>query len=105
MNKHIKTLVGFKNGTKSVAKDCFYDLWDALDEILSAFKKIGFVIFAFMIWILSLALICILPLATWLRVKWERDAEIESKKAAQEYADQMTCLHNNRGINDQHLNR
>lgn len=97
MNKHLQTLVGFKNGTKEIFKDCFYDLWDAWDELLSAFKKIGFVVFVFAVWLFSLALICILPLATWLRLKWERDAEEKRKKAVQECMDRMTCLHNKRG--------
>ncbi|WP_180084856.1 hypothetical protein [Acinetobacter sp. YH12145] len=100
MNKHFQTLVGFKNGTKKIFKDCFYDLWDAWDELLSAFKKIGFVVFVFVVWLFGLALICILPLATWLRLKWERDAEEKRKKAVQECMDRMTCLHNKRGDND-----
>ena len=80
MNKHLKTLVGFKNGTKGIAKDGFYEIWDACDELLSALKKIGCVLFVFIVWLFGLALICILPLATWLRLKWEREHENAMKK-------------------------
>ncbi|WP_312158890.1 hypothetical protein [Acinetobacter sp.] len=105
MNKHIETLTGFKNGTKKIFRDCFYDLWDAWDELLSAFKKIGFVIFVFVVWLFSLALVCILPLATWLRLKWEREHEVAVEKAKREYMERITCLHNKRGDSDQHLTR
>ncbi len=98
MNKHLQTLVGFKNGTKKIAKDCFYDLWDAWDELFSAFKKIGFVVFAFAVWLFSLVLICILPLATWLRLKWEREANEAREKAKKELMERMGSV--KRGDND-----
>ena len=104
-NKHLKTLVGFKNGTKRMAKDCIYDLWEACDELLSAFKKIGYVLFVLVVWLFSLALVCILPLATWLRLKWERDHEAAVLRAKHEYMDSMTCLHQRDGVDDQHLTR
>lgn len=75
MNKHIETLIGFKSGTKKVFKDQFYDLWDAFDELISAFKKIGMFLFVLIIWLFALMLICILPLATWLRLKWEKEKQ------------------------------
>jgi len=105
MNKHLKTLVGFKNGTKGIAKDCINDLWDACDELLSAFKKLSYVILVFVVWLFSLALVCVLPLATWFRLKWEREHEVAVKKAKREYINGMTCLHQKDGADDQHLPR
>lgn len=105
MNKHLETLVSFKNGTKKIAKDGFYELWDAWDEILSAFKKISYVLFVFVVWLLSLVLICILPLATWLRLKWKREREVAMEKAKREYMERMTCLHQKDGANDINLTR
>lgn len=89
MNKHIETLIGFKSGTKKVFKDQFYDLWDAWDELVSAFKKIGMVVFTLIAWVFTLVLICFLPLATWLRLKWDRDYEIAVNKAKKDYMDRM----------------
>ncbi|TCB79357.1 hypothetical protein E0H89_03640 [Acinetobacter sp. ANC 3781] len=105
MNNHLKTLIGFKNGTKKIAKDSFYDLWDACDELISAFKTIGKVVFVLIIWLFSLVLVCILPLATWLRLKWEREHEAAVEKAEREYMERMTCLHQKDGANDINLTR
>lgn len=80
MNKHLETLVGFKKGSKKVFKDQLYELWDAWDDLVSAFKKIGMALFVLVIWIFSLLLICILPLATWLRMKWERERQEQYEK-------------------------
>ena len=87
MNKHIQTLIGFKNGSRKLATESFYDLWDAWDEIVSAFKKIGYVIFVLVMWFVALALICVLPLATWLRLRWERQYEAQVAKRKQEILD------------------
>lgn len=100
MNKHLETLVGFGKGTKKIFKDQFYELWDAWDELVSAFKKIGTALFTLIVWVFSLVLICILPLATWLRLKTERDYEIAVKKARRDYLDRMTCLHQKGGVDD-----
>lgn len=80
MNKHLETLVGFKKGSTKVFKDQFYELWDAWDDLVSAFKKIGMALFVLVIWIFSLLLICILPLATWLRLRWEKEREEQYQK-------------------------
>lgn len=93
MNKHLETLIGFKNGSKAVAKESFYELWDALDELVSAAKKIGKVLLIFVCWLFSLLLICFLPIATWLRLKWEREQDEAIKKAKRDYLEKMTCLH------------
>lgn len=80
MNKHLETLVGFKKGSAKVFKDQFYELWDAWDDLVSAFKKIGVALFVLVVWVFSLLLICILPLATWLRLKWEKEREEQYQK-------------------------
>lgn len=80
MNKHLQTLTGFKKGTKKIFKDQFYELWDAMDDLVGAFKKIGMAVFTLIVWIFSLLLICILPLATWLRLKWEKEHKEQYEK-------------------------
>lgn len=100
MNKHIETLVGFGKGTKKIYKDAFYDLWDAWDEIVSALKKIGLIIFNLIAWLFALLLICFLPLATWFRLKVERDHEIAVEKAKEDYMERMTYLHQKGGEDD-----
>lgn len=97
MNKNLETLVGFKRGTQKIFRDQFYDLWDAWDELVSAFKKIGMALFILVIWIFSLLLVCILPLATWLRLKWEQEHKQAIEKAKKDYMDRMTCLHQKGG--------
>lgn len=93
MNKHIQTLISFKNGSKTLAKESFYELWDALDSLVSAGKKIGKVLLVFVCWLFGLLLICLLPLATWLRLKWRREQDEAIKKAKSDYWEKMTCLH------------
>lgn len=93
MNKHLKTLICFKDGSKALAKESFYELWDALDSLVSAGKKIGKVLLVLVCWLFGLLLICLLPLATWLRLKWEREQDEAIKKAKLDYLEQMTCLH------------
>lgn len=87
MNKHVKTLVGFKNGTKKLAKESFYDLWDAWDLLVDAFKKIGYVFFVLLMWIVALALIFALPIATWLRIRWESQYNAQVAKRKKEIQD------------------
>ncbi len=77
MNKHIETLMGFKKGSKKIWKEQFYELWNAFDELVSAFKKIGYAFFVLLVWIFSLCIIIFLPIATYLRIKWQKQAEVE----------------------------
>lgn len=80
MNKHLETLIRFGKGTKKIFKDQFYELWDAWDDLVSAFKKIGVALFTLVVWLFSLVLIFILPLATWLRLKWEKENKEQYEK-------------------------
>lgn len=90
VNKHIETLVGFKAGTKKQAKEAFYTLWDVWDDLVSAFKKIGWVLWVFVWWLISLLLICCcLPLATYLRLKFEKQNQIALEKVREAYCRKM----------------
>lgn len=95
MNKHIETLIGFKMGTTKLAKEAFYELWDAWDDLVSAFKKIGKVLFIFIMFLVSLMLICCLPLATYLRLRWKKQNQIANEKALRKYQEQMSPVKRN----------
>lgn len=95
MNKHLETLVGFKNGTKKIAKEQFYELWDAWDHLVEVIKKISYALFVLVVWFVSLALICILPLATHIRLKWEKQYQEEYEAEVKRVKDSYTSL--NRG--------
>lgn len=98
MNKHIKTLVGFKNGTKTIFSDMWCDVLDALDDLWGVAKVFAKAIFVLIVWFLSLLLILVLPLATYLRIKWEREAKEENEKARKELMERMGPV--KRGAND-----
>ena len=93
MNKHLKTLVGFKRGTTKIFTEQYYELWDASEEIWSGMKKIGLSVFVLLVWLFALCLIVVLPLATWLRLRWEKQHEDLIEKRKQEVFDSYTCLH------------
>lgn len=86
MNKHLETLVLFKDGTKRLLQEQSFELLDAV-------KKIAYALFVLAWWLFALMLIILLPLATWIRLKAERDYEKAVLKAKHDYLDRMTCLH------------
>lgn len=93
MNRHIETLINFKNGSKSVAKECFEDIKDAGTDLLSAFKNVSRVLFVVVIWLFLVPFVILaLPLATRLRLKFARDAIANRKKAAEVYAGRVQAL-------------
>ena len=86
MNKHMETLVRFKDGSKTLLKE-------QCGEFLTGLKKISYSVFVLAWWLFALMLIIVLPLATWIRLKAERDYEKAVEKKRREYMDRMTCLH------------
>lgn len=93
VHKHIETLKGFKKGTVRVFSDTKYEFLDAIDSLWDAIKGFSKVLFTIVVWFFALFLMLLLPLATWLRLKWEKDLEVTKEKAKQNYIDRMTCLH------------
>ena len=69
MNKHIKTLKGFKKGTVSVFSDTKYDFLDAIDSLWDAAKGFSKVLFTVVVWLFALFLMLLFSLETWLRLK------------------------------------
>ena len=91
MKKHIETIKGFKKGTKSIFSELRYEFLDSCEELWSALKGFSKSIFVVSVWLFSLSLVVFaLPLATWLRIKWEREMVEAHKKAAQELANRMS---------------
>lgn len=99
MNKHLKTIIGFKNGTRTIFSDLRCDVLDALDDLWGVIKVFARTIFAITVWLFSLCLVVFaLPLATYLRIKWEREAKEAHEKAKKELLERMSPV--KRGAND-----
>ena len=93
MNKHIKTLSVFKNQTKVISREVCDDIDCAFGNLISAMKGFGMAIIRIIGWLIGLSLILILPVATCIRLKCERDNEKAIRKFKREYMERMTCLH------------
>lgn len=99
MSEHLKTIVGFKNGTRSIFSDLRCDVLDALEDLWGVIKVFAKATFVIAVWLFSLCLVVLaLPLATYLRIKWEREAKEAHEKAKKELLERMSPV--KRGAND-----
>lgn len=101
MNKHIQTIVSFRDGVKQIIPDQCSKFCDAGIDLLKALKRMVLAIVC-LLWLLFPLVIMIfcLPLATWIRLKAERDYEKAVEKAKREYMELMTCLHHKERSHD-----
>ena len=99
MNKHLKTFSVFKSRTGVIGSEVLQEIRESGRYLFKSLMTLGYALYLITGWLLGLAiLICCFPLATWIRLKAEKDYETAFAKAKKEYIDRLTCLHN-RGNN------
>lgn len=90
MNKHLKTLIVFKYGTKRIVLDVKDTVLEIGEDLLKTFKKLCYVILVLAGWLIGLLLIIFLPVATWFRLKCEKENQVALEKAREAYLNRMS---------------